>query len=157
MAGLDQELGVRPHEGHGHRHLDAIGEQKVRSAVELLDDAEDVVPASGIEPPGVVAQLVEDLVHFEGGGHHLDEDSRLDRATGYAESVLGELKDVVPQPSLAMVLELGQVEVRRASLLDQSARVVEKVQSEIEQGAGNRLAIHKDVLFRQMPAAGADQ
>jgi len=49
VAGPDQELRVRAHERDGHRDLDAVGEQEVRAAVELLDRAEDEVPASGVE------------------------------------------------------------------------------------------------------------
>jgi hypothetical protein len=34
---------------------------------ELLDHAEDVVPAAGVQAGGVLAQLEQDLVHLEGG------------------------------------------------------------------------------------------
>ena len=71
MACFDEELGVGPHERDGHRQLGAIGQQEVRAAVELLDNAEDVIPAARVEARRVVAQLVQDLVHFEGGQHHL--------------------------------------------------------------------------------------
>ena len=43
----------------------AVGQHERRVVAELLDDAEDVVPAPGVEPGGVLAQLVEDLVHLE--------------------------------------------------------------------------------------------
>ena len=47
---------------------------------ELLDAAEEVVPAAGVETRGVLAQLVEDLVHLERGEDRLDQDGRPDRA-----------------------------------------------------------------------------
>ena len=52
------------------------------SLAERLDDAEEVVPAAGVEPGDVVAQLVEDLVHLERGEDRLDEDGRPDGARG---------------------------------------------------------------------------
>ena len=60
----------------------------------------------------MVAQLVEDLVHLEGGGDGLDQHGGPDRAPVQAEGVLGREHDVVPQPGLEMALQLGQVEVR---------------------------------------------
>ena len=114
---------------------DAVGQQEVRSAVELLDDAEDVVPAAGVQPGRVVAQLVQDLVHLEGRQDGLEQHRGLDRAARNAQRVLGELEDVVPQPRLAVAFQLGQVEVRAAAALEQPARVVEEVQAEVEERA----------------------
>ena len=88
------------------------GSTTARSWPELLDDAEDVVPAAGVQPGGVVAQLVQDLVHLERGQDRLDQHRRADRAARNAERVLRGDEDVVPQARLAMALQLGQVEVR---------------------------------------------
>ena len=41
------------------------GRTKPGPVAELLDHAEDVVPAPGVEPGCVLAQLVQDLVHLE--------------------------------------------------------------------------------------------
>ena len=50
VAGAHQQLGVRPHERHRHRHRVAVGQQEVAApGAELLDDAEHVVPAAGVE------------------------------------------------------------------------------------------------------------
>ena len=75
--------------GDRHRHRRPIGQHEGRVGVEPLGDAEDVVPAAGVEPADVVAQLVEDLVHLEGGGDGLDENGGPDRAPIQAERVLG--------------------------------------------------------------------
>ena len=80
MTGLHQQLGVRAHEGHGHRHLRAIGQHRLGTQPKLLDAREDVVPAPGIEPSRVLAELVQDLVHLERGQNRLDEHRRADRA-----------------------------------------------------------------------------
>ena len=60
----------------------------------------------------MLAQLVEDLVHLEGGEYGFDEDRGLDGTPGHAQLVLGQLEDVVPEPGLEVALHLGQVEVR---------------------------------------------
>ena len=62
VARLDQELDVGIHERHGHCHGRPIGQDEARVSPELLDDAEDVVPASAIQTGTVVAQLEDDLV-----------------------------------------------------------------------------------------------
>ncbi len=90
---------------------DRSGSTKVGIGVEPLGDAEDVVPTAGVETADVVPQLVEDLVHLERGGDGLDEHGRTDRPSVQPESVLGGAHDVVPQPSLVVALQLGQVEV----------------------------------------------
>src|SRR5438874_3132188 len=53
VAGLDEEFGVRAHERDGHRDLAPIGENELLPIAELLDDAEHVVPAPGVEAPAV--------------------------------------------------------------------------------------------------------
>ena len=90
-------------------------------AAELLDDAEDVVPAAGVETRGVLAQLEQDLLHLEGGEDRLDQDGGADRAARDAEGVLGGDEDLVPQRRLEVALELRQVEVRAAAARQQLA------------------------------------
>ena len=89
MAGLDQQPRVGAQEVRGHRHLRPVGQHEVGPVAELLDEAEDVVPAAAVEPGDVVAQLVEDLVHLEGGQDRLDQHRGLDRAARQAQLVPG--------------------------------------------------------------------
>jgi hypothetical protein len=65
----------------------------------------------------VLAELIEDLVHLERERDDLHEDRRLDRAARDVELVLRPLEDLVPEPRLAMALELRQVEVRTRAVL----------------------------------------
>ena len=148
MARLDEELRVRTHERDGHRHLGAVGEDELRPVAELLDDAEDVVPAARVQTGGVLAELVEDLLHLEGGQDRLDENGRLDRAARDAELFLGCLEDAVPEPRFEMALELRKIEVRPAARVEQALRVVEEVQAEVEQAARDRLAVYEHMPFR---------
>ena len=157
VAGLHQELGVVAHERHGHRDLRPVGQRLALAVAERLDRAEDVVPAAGVETGGVVAQLVEDLIHLEGGGQRFDQHRRPHRAAGDAEGILGVGEDVVPEPRLAVALQLGQIEVGTRAAVDQLLGVVEKIEPEIEQAAGDRLAVDGHVAFVEMPAAGPDE
>ena len=120
MAGRDAQLGVGTHEGCRHDHGIPVGEHEGDAEVaELLDDADQVVPAPGVEPGSPLPQLEEDLVHLEGGRDRLDEDGRPYVTAGEAERVLAAPQHVVPQPGLEMALELGQVEVGSGAHLDQ--------------------------------------
>src|SRR6266704_4528255 len=52
-----------------------------------------------------------------------------------------------------MTLELGQVEVRTCPLRNQLLGIVKEEESEIEEGAGDGMPVHRDVLFVEVPAA----
>ena len=157
VARLDEQLGVGAHERHGHRHRHAVGQHEVGAVAELLDHAEDVVPAAGVQPGRVLAQLVEDLLHLERGEDRLDQDGRADRAARDAERVLRVKEHVVPEPRLEVALQLRQVEVRAAAAIDRLPRRVEHVQAEVEQAAGDRLAVDEQMALREVPAARADE
>ncbi len=101
----------------------------------------------------MVAQLVEDLVHLERREHGLDQDRGLDGPARQVELVLGEVEDAVPEARFEVVLELGDVEVRAGSALEQPRAVVEDVEAEVEERAGDRLAVDEHVLLGQVPAA----
>ncbi len=123
---------------------------------ERLDQAEQVVPAARVEPGAVLTQLVEDLLHLEGGGDRLDQDGGPDGAARYAEQLLGPDEDVVPQSGLVAVLQLGQIEVRAVPGVDLALGAVEEVQTEVDQRGGHRPPLELQVLFVQMPAARPD-
>ena len=128
VAGLHEQLAVGAHERDGHGHGAPVRKDHLRPMAELLDHAEDVVPAAGIEAGRVLAQLEEDLVHLEGGQDRLDQDGRLDRPLRDAEALLRPDEDVVPEASLEVRLELRQIEVAAVA-----AVVAEEVEPEVEQ------------------------
>jgi hypothetical protein len=137
-----------------HSDLATLRQAALRVGMEALDEAEDIVPAAAVEAADVVPQLVEDLVHLEGGGDGLDEDGAADAAVGQAQALLGVGEDVVPQPGLQMALQLGQVEIGSAAPGQQLLGIVEEVEAEVEEGAGHGLAVHLHMLFGQGPAPG---
>ncbi len=156
VAGADEQLGVRPHERGGHRHRVAVRENELGAAVtEVLDDGEQVVPAAGVQPGRVVAQFVEDLLHLVRGRDRLDQDGRADGALRDADVVLREDEHVVPEACLQVRLRLRQVEVRALAEVEQALGVVEEVQAEVDEGAGDRLTVDLEVTLVQVPAAGA--
>src|SRR4051794_26321412 len=70
------------------------GRTKSARAAEVLDDAEQIVPAARVQTRRVVTQLVEDLLHLERGRDGLDEHSRPDGTAIEREMPLVE----VPPP-----------------------------------------------------------
>ena len=95
----------------------------------------------------MVAQLVEDLIHFKSGHDRLDQHGRANGALGQPKLTLSMHEDVVPQPRFEMAFDFRQVEIRSATPCYELLGVVEKEQPEIEQGAGHRLAVDEDVPF----------
>ena len=135
---------VGAHERDGHLHVVAVGQHELGPVAEELDHREDVVPAAGVEPVGVLAQLEEDLLHLERGGQRLDQDRGADRArAASAERLLRPGEDVVPEPRLEVVLELGQVEVGRRAAREQARGAVEGEQAEVEERPRERLAVER--------------
>src|SRR3954466_672681 len=56
-----------------------------------------------------------------------------------------------------MALHFWQVKIRTAPARDQFLRVMEKVEAEIEETAGDRRAVHAKMLFDQVPPARPDE
>jgi hypothetical protein len=79
VAGLNQQERVGAHERRGHRHLAAVRQAEAAVGAEFLDAGEDIVPAADVQSRRVLAQLPQNLVHFERGEHRLDERRSLDR------------------------------------------------------------------------------
>ena len=149
VARPDEQLGVRPHERHRHRHLRAVGQH----GPELLDRAEDVVPPARVERAAVVAQLVEDRLHLERRRDRLDQHRAADRAARDAERLLRVRERPRPERRLLVALELRQIEVRAAPALQLLARVVEEREPEVEERGRDRRAVDGVVPLLQVPAA----
>lgn len=153
MAGLDEQSDVGVHERDGHGDSRSIWEDKVGVLSEFLDDGEDVIPPTTVEAGRMVAKLIDDFVHLKGRSDGLDQHGASDGAAGHADVVLGEVEDVVPQSSLEMRLHLGQVEVGSVATLDELKGVVEKVETKVEKGARDGLAVDGEMLLLQMPSS----
>jgi hypothetical protein len=92
------------------------------------------------------------LFHLKGRRNGLNETSTSDRSTLHANVVLSEVEDIVPQPGLKVALHLGQVVVRSGATLDELLCVVVEVDTEVEQAAGDGLAVNGEVHLLQVPA-----
>ena len=157
MTNFDDMQRIIAHERHRHGHLRAIRQQIIGVIAQLLDVAENIIPASAIQPGRMLAQFVQDLFRFEDRQDGLDQHCRFDRALRNAQRVLGVDKDIVPQTRFKMVFQLRQVKVRSSAALHCRADIVKEIQAKVEQAAGYRRAIDAEVALVQMPAARTRQ
>ena len=153
VAGLEQQQRVGTHERRGHRDLGAIGQAELVVELELLDAAEDVVPAAGVQTGAVLAQFVEDFFHLECSQDGFDQHGRLDRALRQAQLALRHHEHVVPQPCFEVAFHLRQIEERTGAARDLLLRVVEHEQGKVEDAAAHALAVDQHMLFIEVPAA----
>ena len=112
MAGLHQQQGIGPHEGRGHGDLRPIGQTEFAVGAEFFDAGKNIVPAADVQTGRVFAQLPQELVHFEGCHHGLNQTGGANAARGYAQRLLCHDKNIVPQPRFQMRLHLRQIEIR---------------------------------------------
>src|SRR6267378_5038576 len=157
IACLHEEIRVRPHEGDGHRHPGPIRQDEFLPGSEFLDDAERVVPPACVEARGMVSQLIQDLLHLEGRGDRLDEHGGLHRAHRNPDCLLSEPEHVVPETGLQMAFHLGQIEVRTGPTRSKLLRIVEEIESEVQEASRNRRAVDEYMLLREVPTSGANQ
>jgi hypothetical protein len=157
VAGVDQQFGVGLEEGHAHVDLAAFGQHPIAMPAEGLEVGEDVIPAPAVEPGDAALERVQDLVHLEHGRQGLDQHRRLHRPDRQRQAHLEESHHLVPERGLFHRLQLGQVEVRAAVPRVQGAGVVQREQGEVEQAAGDRLAVDAQVLLGKVPAAWAHE
>ena len=118
VAGRDEQLGVRPHERDGHRHLRAVGQAPGRA--ELLDRAEDVVPAPRVE----AGRRGRAAPRGSRPSRTPRESSRSAPWPGSMPAAARarssrQHEGVVPEASLEVALELRQVVVRAGTALEQ--------------------------------------
>ncbi|VTR65457.1 hypothetical protein DESC_320054 [Desulfosarcina cetonica] len=156
VTGLDGQKRVGMHAVAGHGDLGAVGKQITGNVLEAFNETEDVIPASAVEPGAVFPQLKEDFIHFKGRQDGFDQHRGLDCAPGNSQGFLGGDEDVVPQACFQVALHFGQVEVGAAAALQECLGVVEEKEAEIEQAARDRLPVHADMFFHQVPAAWPD-
>lgn len=157
MASLDQQLDVRLHESDFHRHVLAIGKDRVPVLSPPLDEAEDVIPATAVQPARMGPQLPQDLVHLERSWQRLDQDGGADASRWDAAVRLAEVEDVGPQAGFEVVFHFGEVEVGAAAVGEEVSGVVEEEEGKVEDGAGHGLVVDEDARFVEVPSAGANQ
>ena len=96
MAGANQQVRVRLQEVAVHRHLRAIRQHPVGAMRKLLDEAKNVVPSPAVEAGRMVAQLEQDLVHFECGRNRFDQYRGSYGAIRNVQVLLREAEHVIP-------------------------------------------------------------
>src|SRR5437773_12491981 len=146
MVRLYEMVCICLHEGYCLRYLGLIVVDELLPILELLDDAEDVVPPARVEARGVVPEFVQDLLHLEGRRNRLDEGGGLHGADRDAEGLLREPEHLVPEASLQMAIHLRKVVVRAGPAGSKLLRVVEEVEPEGHQARRERSARDDHVL-----------
>jgi len=155
VTGLNEFPDVGVHESDLHSDIHAVREHGIEICPPSLDEAEDVVPSSTVETARVLSQLKQNLLHLEGGGESLDQHGSTDSPLGHADVALGEGEDVIPEASLQVVLHLGEVKVWTGSSLNKLTGVVEEVEGEVENRAGNWSIVDGHPRLVEMPSSGA--
>src|SRR5687767_2591734 len=98
----------------------------------------------------MLAEFVENLVHFKGGEDRLDQHRRPDRPARKPEFRLRQHENVVPEPRLQVGLELGEIEVWSAPPRDELVCVVKEKEREIKEAAGDTLSVDEQMLLVEM-------
>ena len=63
VARLDEQAHIRVHEWRRHADVRAVGQHELRVVPELFDEAEDVVPASTVQPCMKAQSTAQCLLH----------------------------------------------------------------------------------------------
>src|SRR5580700_9738434 len=130
----------------GHRDQGAIGENELRVVSKPFGAAKDIIPTPTIEARRMIAEFVQNLIHLKRGQDGFDKNCCPDRASGNAQFVLSQVKDVVPEPGFKVAFHFWQVEIRPASSRQQLFGVMKNIEPEIEQPAGNRFAVDEEMF-----------
>ena len=100
------QIHIRCEEVHGHGDLRPVGQHEVGAVPQLLDEAEDVIPTTAVQAGGVVAELPEDLVHFERPENRFNQDGGTDGTLRDATVILGKHENVIPKAGFQVGLQL---------------------------------------------------
>src|SRR5204863_681540 len=139
------------HEMRRHRNDRAIGQKEIPFVAKFFNAGKNIIPAAAVEPGGMLAQLVKNLVHLECGRNGLDQNRRTNGALCDTKLVLRQFESVVPNARFEMTLHFRQVKIWPAPARDQFPGVVKKEETEIKERAGNRLAINEQMFLVEMP------
>ena len=103
----------------------------------------------------MIPQFKNEFVHFKGGRDRLDKTSTPNRPPRHADPILRNTENIVPKSRFKVTLHFGEVEIGSCAGPDEFMGIVEKVETEIENGASDGFAIHHKMFFVEMPTSGA--
>ena len=114
VADLDQELAVGAQEVAVHAHRAAVGQDEARVGAELLDEAEDVVPATAVQSRPECSRSSHRISSISKAARMVSiRTVALTVPRGMPSSSWAASKTAFPEARLHVALELGQVEVGR--------------------------------------------
>ena len=126
-------------------------------SLELFNERKEVIPTTAIQAERMVAQLVENFLHFKSGGDGFEQHRGANRTERQAQVLLSRTKDIVPECRFQVRFQLGKVVVRPRALLQECVDIVKQVEGKIDNGTGRDLTIDGNVRLVQVPAAGTDK
>mmetsp|Transcript_86378 Transcript_86378/g.241733 ORF Transcript_86378/g.241733 Transcript_86378/m.241733 type:complete len:202 (-) Transcript_86378:546-1151(-) len=153
VANVDQALDVGLHEGRCHRQVSTIGSNLVSMITKLLDEREQIVPATTVQAERMVSKFIQNFFHLEGCCDCLQQDSGANGSNRNAQILLGHDENIVPQACLQVVFYFRQIEVRTGSLRGQCMNIVEKVKRKVEDRTRGNFSIDSDMSFVQVPSS----
>lgn len=112
---------------------------------------EDVIPSPTVQTGGMFLQLIQNLFHLERRGQSLNQYCRPNHTLLHPQVTCRKGEGIVPKTSFEMVFHLREVKIRPRTSGDEFAGVVEKVQTEVEEGAGHGSAVDNQTGFRKVP------
>ena len=101
----------------------------------------------------MIAQFIQDFFGVKGTGQGFDQHGGADAAERQPHHRLRRGEDIVPQPRFEIMFQLGQIEIGAGTARQQGPGIVEEIQAEIENGAGDAFAIDQHMGFIKVPAA----
>jgi len=95
----------------------------------------------------MIPQFIDEFVHFKGGRDRFDKTSTPNRPPRHANPILRNTENIIPKSRLKVTLHLREVEIGSCAGLDEFVGIVEKVETEIENAARDRLTIYHKMFF----------
>src|SRR5271163_1683468 len=103
----------------------------------------------------MISQFINELFHFKGGRDRFNETSPANRPTRHTDPILRNTENIIPKAGFEMTFHLGEVKVWTCAGLDEFVGIVEEIETEIKDAAGDRLTINDKVFLIEMPTSRA--
>jgi hypothetical protein len=103
----------------------------------------------------MISQFINEFVHFKGGRDGLNETSPPNGPARHTDPILRNIENIIPKAGFEVTFHLGEVKVWTCPGFDEFVGIVEKVETEIKDAAGDRLTINDKVFLIEMPTSRA--
>jgi hypothetical protein len=174
---LNQKADVSVHEPNSHSDSTSIRHDCVEVSSAFLDETENIIPAaigekklvfiivncahdcspSTVQTGRMIPELEQDLLHMKSSRKGLDQNRRTDGSNRHADVRLREAENIIPKACFEIMFHFGEIKVGSETTLDELFGVVIKIESKIEDGAGDRGIVDGDTRFVEMPSSRTEK